>query len=167
MLGADPGQRLARVNRRQHLSGRHAVVRQHLGDLVAVGQLPGLVVAEREQAAVHGREHLGVVVADNNPSLQGQDAAVLVRLVPDVRLPLFDVGLPEGERGEADLPAGAGGQPGEDVFVRVAGERAAVVPGDSELKGHEPSKPPDPRRIPYRPSRKMLRAPAIRRRSLS
>ena len=54
-----------------------------------------LVMAGREQGAVHGRELLPVLVTDDDARLQGEDAGVLIRLVPDAWLAFGDMHLPE------------------------------------------------------------------------
>ena len=84
--------------------------------------------------------------------LQGDDAGVLLGLLPHRRLALLDVGLTERERQERDVPVGAGPQAGHDVVVDDAGARAAVVEGQAELSGHGERQPPRRRPDDSRPA---------------
>ena len=81
------------------------------------------------------------------PDLEGEQPAVALGLVPDVGLAVLDVDLAEGEGDEAHVPVGSVGQAGEHVLVGVAGERAAVVPGDGEAQ-HGPYNPATTPAIP-------------------
>ena len=95
-------------------------------------QLPAVVVAEREERLVHVEEAVGELVAHDHAGLQGEQAGVVLPAAPDVGLALGHVDLAERERHEGHVPRRAGSQAGDDVLVGVAGERAAVVPGDGE-----------------------------------
>jgi hypothetical protein len=76
---------------------------------------------------VHSRKPVTELVTDDDAGLQGDDPAVLLRLVPHIRRALGDVDLAERERHEMTLPVGPCGDAGEHVFVGVAGERTEAL----------------------------------------
>src|SRR5690606_19230741 len=98
-------------------------------------QVAALVVAEGEERLVHVEELLGELVAHHDAGLESEEAGVVTPAAPDVGLALGDVDLAEREGHEGDVPGGAGAQAGDHVLVGVAGEGAAVVPGDGEGAG--------------------------------
>ncbi len=111
---------------------------EHAGEHRGVLDVAPGVVAGGEQPAVDGEEVVGVLVADDQPDGERQDARLGVRLVadPDVRLALGDVALRQAVGREGDVPVGAGLERRDDVLVGVAGERAQVVEGHGEAAGH-------------------------------
>src|SRR5688572_5230635 len=101
-----------------------------LGDLLSV------VVAGRERRHVEVEEVLGEGVTDGDTPQQGPetgDALLVEAPLPDGGLALFHVDLVERERPEPDVPVAAFLQAGDEGLVGVAGEGAAVVPGDGKL----------------------------------
>src|SRR5471030_941833 len=101
---------------------------EHPLDHLWIFEVQALVVTGREQVEVDAGKRRREVVADDDASLQREDAGVLLRLFPHSRLTFGDVCLAEREREEPDLPVSSGRKAGQDVLVRVAGEGAAVVP---------------------------------------
>jgi hypothetical protein len=130
VLGPHHSKRRTRVDPREDLVGGHAVRGENSLDDDPVVELQRFVMPRREEGAMHRGEVVGVLVAHDDTGLQRDDPAVLVGLFPDARLAVFDVDLAQRERQVAHLPVGAGGEAGEHVLVCVAGEWAAVVPGD-------------------------------------
>ena len=114
------------------------------------------------------RKRVGRRVAHDDADLQGEQAGVVVRVVPDVGLALLDVDLAEREGHERDVPVGAGGQAVEHVLVGVAGEGAAVVPGDGEgrvmVRFNRPSSAAIPTARPWPVRTAAVRASAATRR---
>ena len=82
-----------------------------------------------------GGELLGHAVAGDHPGRQGQEVGLGDGVLPSRRATFGHVDLVEEERDEGHLPVGPGIQAGEHVFVAVAGEGAAVVPGDGKSAG--------------------------------
>jgi hypothetical protein len=106
---------------------------------VTIAQVESLVVPGGEESAMDRWEILGLLVPHDDPGQVGGQARVAVRLVPHRRAALLDVALLEREDDEANVPVGAGLQAGKEVFVRVPGERAAIVPVDGERSAHDGS----------------------------
>src|SRR5581483_8391453 len=108
-----------------------------------LGDLLSLVVAGPEGGEVEVEELLGEGVARRDAPQQRPDAggALLVEPpLPGRRVALLDVGLVEGEGPEPHVPVAALPQAVDHGLVGVAGERAAVIPGEGELTSHGASR---------------------------
>ena len=124
------------VDRREHAGPVDADVVERLRHDVAVAEIEPVLVADGEDRGVGGEELVGLTVAHHQAGEHGEERGIALGLLPH-RLPaLLDMGLLEGEGEEPDVPVGTPTQSGHEVLVGVAGERAAVVPGDGERLGH-------------------------------
>ena len=94
-----------------------------------------------EQGAVHGEELVGTRVADDDAGLQGEQPAVVVGSSHTSAAGPPRRGPGRARTGTNVRPSRRRPQPGEHVLVGVAGEGAAVVPGDGE-GGHDEVQPP-------------------------
>ena len=148
VLGTNLLERGAVFDGREHLVGVDAVAYEYVADDVRFAQLEAVVVAGGEEVAVHGEELLGEAVTNHDAGLQGDDAGVLLGLVPHIRVALTDVHLTEREGHEVHVPIGAGLQRGQKVFMGIAGEGTAVIPGHGERQAHAGSNPACRRIIP-------------------
>ena len=113
-----------------------------------VAQVAALVVAQREERLVGVEEPVG----RTGPAPPRRPGGRAGRCRPPARSqmsgsPSATCTWPSENGHERDVPRGAGPEPRDHVLVGVAGERAAVVPGDGEGGGRESVTPgPTPRR---------------------
>ena len=87
------------------------------------------------------RKAFWVAIAHNNCRLKGKETGVVFGVLPDRCFAFFDVHLAQRERHESDVPVGAIDDALDDVSMNDAGEGAAVVPCDGELKSHGDGQP--------------------------
>ncbi len=98
----------------------------------ALPQIERLVVTGREQGLVDSQELLRLAIPHDDAGLVRQQAGIAIRMLPDGRLILGDVGLIEREGDELNVPVGSIGQRGDHMLVGVAGVGAPVVPGNGK-----------------------------------
>ena len=115
-----------------HLVAGDADPLEHRRHDIGLPQVEPLVVPGREQRDVRIEELLGVLVAHHHAGAERQQVLRLGRVVPDRRAALGHVGLAQREGQERHVPVGTVGQGGGQVLMGIAGEGAAVVPGDGE-----------------------------------
>src|SRR4029079_6657676 len=103
-----------------------------------LGDLRAFLVARRERGRVPVEELLGELVAYGNGPQQCAHAGTPVGRVafPHRSFAFFHVHLIERERGERHIPVTTVAQTGDDRFMGVARERAAVVETHGERAGH-------------------------------
>jgi hypothetical protein len=105
-----------------------------LGDPTLVTQVRATVVTEREQLEVDVEEALRIACTDDLGDRERETATAPQDLgrVPADLAGLRRLRLRQAERDERDVPWRTGAQPGDDVLVGVARERAQVVVGERE-----------------------------------
>ncbi len=108
---------------------------ERLSDVGHLAQVLGVVVAQGEEGLVDVEEAIGELVAHHHAGLQGEEPGVVLPATPDVGVALGHVHLTEGEGDERDVPGCPGPEALHHVLVGVAGEGAAIVPGDGEGDG--------------------------------
>ena len=115
-----------------HLVARDADAVEHVGHDLGDPQVEPLVVARREEGDVRLEEPVGVLVAHDHAGGQRQQVLGLLRVVPDRGAPSATWTWLKREGQEGHVPVGSVGQGDGDVLMGIAGERTAVVPGDSK-----------------------------------
>src|SRR5215218_4739938 len=157
VLLLDGRQRATAVHLGPHRVDVDADALEHRRQVAAVLDLSRRAVAVLVDRVVGVDELVGLGVADGQRGLQGDDAGVLLGLLPHRRLALFDVGLAERERQERHVPVGPRPERRHDVLVHDAGPGAAVVEGQAELSRHGDVNRRAAAMIPVR--RRIVRAP--------
>ncbi len=76
-------------------TGIDALALQHRGQGRLIAQVATLVVPKGEQRQVRAEELIGKAVADDDPDLSGEQVRLSLRIFPDRRAAVLDVGLVE------------------------------------------------------------------------
>ena len=105
---------------------------EHAGHDLGHPEVEPLVVTRGEEGDVRVEESVGVLVADHDAGGERQEVLRLGGVVPHGRSALGDVDLAQREGQERHVPVGTVGQGHGEMLMGVAGEGAAVVPGDGE-----------------------------------
>ena len=116
----------------QDLVARQAHAVEHAGDDLGDAQVQPLVVSGGEERDVRVEEAVGVAVAHDDAGGQREEVTGLGGVVPHRYAALGHVRLAQRERQERHVPVGPVGQGDGEMLMGVAGEGAAIVPGDGE-----------------------------------
>lgn len=136
VLVTDRLERTARVDLGEDCERIDGARAQDRGKCFPISEVSTSSMAEFVQSVMDVDECMWLMIPHCDTDLKGQQARITLGSIPDIGHALLDMGLPEAEGDERDVPVGSGPQTVNDMVVGDTTVRAAIVPCQGEGSCH-------------------------------